>query len=125
MTPSSRGGVHGRDLRLRVVGRRVQVDRAGVLRATGPAVERAPQHAEIGRLDHFDHQPAFTAPQPSLHNPASCLVRLGLLRIHEYDAAIAAAQKLAGPEFMQLFDLDRETADLRNQFGGEFGQRRE
>lgn len=41
----------------------------------------------------------------------------------EYDAAIAAAQKLAGPEFMRLFDLDRESADLRNQFGGEFGQR--
>ncbi len=41
----------------------------------------------------------------------------------EYDAAIAAAQKLAGPEFMRLFDLDRESADLRNEFGGEFGQR--
>ena len=41
----------------------------------------------------------------------------------EYDAAIAAAQKLAGPEFMRLFDLDREPADLRNEFGGEFGQR--
>ena len=41
----------------------------------------------------------------------------------EYDSAIAAAQKLAGPEFMRLFDLDRESADLRNEFGGEFGQR--
>ena len=41
----------------------------------------------------------------------------------EYDAAIAAAQKLAGPEFMRLFDLDREPAELRNAFGGEFGQR--
>ena len=41
----------------------------------------------------------------------------------EYDAAIAAAQKLAGPEFMRLFDLDREPAELRNGFGGEFGQR--
>lgn len=43
--------------------------------------------------------------------------------VAEYDAAIAAAQKLAGPEFMRLFDLDRESADLRNEFGGEFGQR--
>ncbi len=41
----------------------------------------------------------------------------------EYDAAISAAQKLAGPEFMRLFDLDREPADLRNNYGGEFGQR--
>jgi len=41
----------------------------------------------------------------------------------EYDAAIAAAQKLAGPEFMRLFDLNRESADLRHDFGGEFGQR--
>lgn len=44
-------------------------------------------------------------------------------QLAEYDSAIAAAQKLAGPEFMRLFDLDREPAELRNEFGGEFGQR--
>jgi hypothetical protein len=31
--------------------------------------------------------------------------------------------RLAGPEFMNVFDLDAEPADLRNAYGDEFGQR--
>ena len=41
----------------------------------------------------------------------------------EYDAAISQAQRLSGPGFLRLFDLDRESASLRNEYGGEFGQR--
>ncbi|MEZ6089336.1 MAG: DUF1501 domain-containing protein [Pirellulaceae bacterium] len=44
-------------------------------------------------------------------------------RLLDYDAAIEQSLKLSGPEFMSVFELDRETADLRNDYGGEFGQR--
>ena len=41
----------------------------------------------------------------------------------EYDAAIAESLRLAGPAFMQVFDLKREPDSLRGQYGDEFGQR--
>ena len=44
-------------------------------------------------------------------------------RLIDYDAAIEQSQKLSGPEFMQVFRLDREPSELRNRYGGEFGQR--
>jgi hypothetical protein len=44
-------------------------------------------------------------------------------RIAGYDETIGEALRLSGPEFMNVFDLDREPADLRNRYGGEFGQR--
>ncbi|MBM83212.1 MAG: hypothetical protein CMJ78_21840 [Planctomycetaceae bacterium] len=44
-------------------------------------------------------------------------------RLLDYDAAIAQSLKLSGPEFMRVFQLGREPADLRNRYGGEFGQR--
>ena len=44
-------------------------------------------------------------------------------RLLDYDAAIEQSLKLSGPEFMSVFQLDREPADLRNRYGGEFGQR--
>ena len=47
----------------------------------------------------------------------------GNLLVENYDRAIAEAAKLAGPQFMNLFQLDQEPADLRNRYGGEFGQR--
>ncbi|MEM7011813.1 MAG: DUF1501 domain-containing protein [Verrucomicrobiota bacterium] len=40
-----------------------------------------------------------------------------------YDTAIGQSLKLSGPEFMKTFDLDDESADLRNAYGTEFGQR--
>lgn len=49
---------------------------------------------------------------------------------HPNDAAIAdyatagrEAARLAGPAFMNVFQLDREPADRRASYGGEFGQR--
>lgn len=44
-------------------------------------------------------------------------------RLLDYDAAIEQSLKLSGPEFNRVFQLDREPADLRTRYGGEFGQR--
>lgn len=44
-------------------------------------------------------------------------------RIADYDSTISDALRLSGPEFMKAFELDREPADLRARYGGEFGQR--
>jgi hypothetical protein len=41
----------------------------------------------------------------------------------QYDAVIAESLQLAGPEFMNVFDLSRESDSLRNEYGSEFGQR--
>jgi hypothetical protein len=41
----------------------------------------------------------------------------------EYDAAVGESLKLAGPDFMKVFDLSTESADLRNDYGDGFGQR--
>lgn len=40
-----------------------------------------------------------------------------------YAKAMDQGFRLAGPEFMDVFDLDSESADLRNAYGDEFGQR--
>ena len=44
-------------------------------------------------------------------------------QLKSYDAAIAQSLKLSGPGFNRAFELDSEPADLRNDYGGEFGQR--
>tara|TARA_Y100001934_G_scaffold147244_1_gene176857 strand:- start:1658 stop:2944 length:1287 start_codon:yes stop_codon:yes gene_type:complete len=44
-------------------------------------------------------------------------------RLQDYDAAIEQSLKLSGPEFNQVFQVGEEPADLRNRYGGEFGQR--
>lgn len=43
--------------------------------------------------------------------------------IADYQTAQLEALRLSGPEFMRNFKLDEEPADLRSQYGGEFGQR--
>lgn len=47
----------------------------------------------------------------------------GDARVRDYDAAVGESLKLAGPEFNRVFRLDEEKDDLRNRYGGEFGQR--
>lgn len=44
-------------------------------------------------------------------------------RLRDYGAAIEQSLKLSGPEFNRVFQLEKEPADLRTQYGGEFGQR--
>ncbi len=41
----------------------------------------------------------------------------------DYDAAIEQSLRLSGPDFNRVFQLDGESGDLRNRYGGEFGQR--
>ena len=43
--------------------------------------------------------------------------------IAQYREAQSEALRLAGPDFMRHFNLKDESDDLRNQYGGEFGQR--
>ncbi len=43
--------------------------------------------------------------------------------VENYDTGIEASLKLAGSSFMDTFNLDREKAELRASYGGEFGQR--
>ena len=44
-------------------------------------------------------------------------------QVGEYDTALGESLKLAGPEFMQVFDLKSENGGLRSAYGSEFGQR--
>lgn len=44
-------------------------------------------------------------------------------RLLNYDAAIEQSLRLSGPEFNRAFEVGEEPADLRNLYGGEFGQR--
>ncbi|MEW4567609.1 DUF1501 domain-containing protein [Tautonia sp. JC769] len=56
---------------------------------------------------------------------------LGLLRrnarhdapLAQYDRAVAESLKYTGPRFTRVFQLDQEPDDLRQSYGGEFGQR--
>ena len=57
-------------------------------------------------------------------------LRRGYLRRHAQDEAVKAQTaiseqgfKLAGPRFLNVFDLKREAPALRESYGGEFGQR--
>jgi hypothetical protein len=44
-------------------------------------------------------------------------------RLKSYDAAIEQSLKFSGPAFNRVFQLDEEPGDLRQRYGGEFGQR--
>lgn len=43
--------------------------------------------------------------------------------IQSYDQAVLESRRLAGPEFMEVFDLNSEPDALRESYGEEFGQR--
>ena len=44
-------------------------------------------------------------------------------RLRDYDMAIEQSLKLSGPEFTRSFRIEEEKAELRERYGGEFGQR--
>lgn len=44
-------------------------------------------------------------------------------RVKNYEQAIDESLKLSGPEFNRGFELENEPAELRESYGGEFGQR--
>jgi len=43
--------------------------------------------------------------------------------LRDYDTTLAKAARLSGPEFMDVFQLDKEAPRLRQSYGDEFGQR--
>jgi Uncharacterized protein conserved in bacteria len=43
--------------------------------------------------------------------------------ISDYESAQVEALRLAGPDFMKNFDLSKESADTRNAYAGDFGER--
>ena len=43
--------------------------------------------------------------------------------IQDYDSTLEQSLELAGPKFMSTFELEGESPQLRNSYGGEFGQR--
>jgi hypothetical protein len=43
--------------------------------------------------------------------------------MEEYEAAAQAAERLSSPSFLGAFDLTRESAEVREAYGSEFGQR--
>jgi hypothetical protein len=43
--------------------------------------------------------------------------------VQDYDQAIDEARRLAGPDFQRVFQLEEEPSQLRESYGGEFGQR--
>jgi hypothetical protein len=47
----------------------------------------------------------------------------GQRTVEDYVATSVEGLKLAGPQFMSVFDLKSESDALRNRYGGEFGQR--
>ncbi|RMF40685.1 MAG: DUF1501 domain-containing protein [Planctomycetota bacterium] len=54
---------------------------------------------------------------------ASAPIAAGDASWQSYLEAQEAAQRLAGRDFMQVFDLEQESADTREAYGSEFGQR--
>jgi hypothetical protein len=43
--------------------------------------------------------------------------------LEQYDSTLAESLQLAGPKFMEVFDLKSEKGELRSAYGSEFGQR--
>ncbi|MEP3478031.1 MAG: DUF1501 domain-containing protein [Fuerstiella sp.] len=43
--------------------------------------------------------------------------------LQQYDVALAESLRLAGPDFMNVFDLESESGSLRQEYGAGFGQR--
>ncbi len=44
-------------------------------------------------------------------------------QLRDYDDTISQSLRLSGPEFNRVFQLENESDELRNRYGGEFGQR--
>ncbi len=69
-----------------------------------------------------DVDPARAARRQALLEPLADHVQNESV-VAQYRTAQEEALRLAGPEFMRHFRLKDESADLRNAYGGEFGQR--
>lgn len=82
----------------------------------GPAGLQRPEQINADRHSRRQRLLAANRRQFVERHPADRTVR-------SYDETIGEALRLAGPEFMEVFQLDKEPSDLRNAYGSEFGQR--
>jgi hypothetical protein len=79
---------------------------------SGPAGFSRPEDVDAARA----------ARRQSLLEPLAGQIQEGSLPA-QYLENQREALRLAGPDFMRHFELSKEPADLRNRYGGEFGQR--
>ncbi|WP_164103897.1 DUF1501 domain-containing protein [Candidatus Laterigemmans baculatus] len=83
---------------------------------SGPSGFARPKHLTPERLDRRQRMLAKVRAEYRQRTA-------GGLSVADYDATVSEAMRLSGPEFMSVFQLDREPAELRQSYGGEFGQR--
>ncbi|PQO46817.1 DUF1501 domain-containing protein [Blastopirellula marina] len=69
-----------------------------------------------------DVSPSRAERRRQLLVPQTAAIPTGSI-MQQYTAAQAEAMRLAGPDFMRHFRLQDEPSELRNAYGGEFGQR--
>jgi len=80
----------------------------------GPAGLSRPQAISPQRQSH--RQSVLTSLRNLQENSA-------VASVQDYEDAIDLSMKLSGPAFNRSFHLSEEPAELRNRYGGEFGQR--
>lgn len=83
---------------------------------TGPPALRRPPNVSAARMNRRRELLSGLRSDYVERNAADRL-------IENYNLTIERAEQLAGPRFMDLFQLESESADLREAYGGEFGQR--
>ena len=82
----------------------------------GPAALTRPDDVSAERQARREALLAKLRDRQLERNPGDAAMR-------EYATAAAEGFRLAGPDFMKVFDLRTEPDDLRRRYGGEFGQR--
>lgn len=98
--------------------------------ARGPGY-LGPRDGYVYLTDTRSGPPAFTrADDVNTERQAARERLLGSLRrgsdaapVRSYDETVDQAMRLAGPQFQSVFQLDQEKPELRQSYGGEFGQR--
>ena len=83
---------------------------------SGPSGFARPKHLTPQRLDRRERMLAKMRAEYRQR-------MVGGRSVADYDATVSEALRLSGPEFMSVFQLDQEPAELRESYGGEFGQR--
>lgn len=82
----------------------------------GPAALNPPKGVDRARQERREALLAKLRGRYREQNP-------GDRKVEAYTAANVEGLKLAGPKFMNVFDLGNESESLRASYGGEFGQR--
>lgn len=81
----------------------------------GPAGLKRPDHITGTRQSRREKLLAAMRKSATTHRPEAAIT--------DYDEALEESLHLSGPKFMEVFDLQAEKGSLRNDYGGEFGQR--